>query len=360
MRSLPQNGSPSTRKNGDPNTPLRIASSFSSIKRAFVAASCIPASTAPRSNPTAAAGVSGHRGIAGGATFQPVFAVGGFGERDGLGWVLLLDPIERPCRRQRMLGKVRRHFQLKPDTLRHARRVHLDHVFALERVLQRRLAKRLVDSAQQERAPSTGRAIRVHLHRRDEAIRRGEIEIEVDGHQEQPQPLAPAALASASCWQQASASAGAGPPQQPALSLEAVSGTAANARLRQHQLDPLGRFLVAGDVGNDRAHLLIAGHHQERRRAAVGLHAGEVEAGLGLRQLARAMRTHRAAAVQIGIDQRRQDGRAFERRVERDAQLAQEGQIRPEAGCDDQLVGFDVAPATSRAGAEPQFVASWR
>ena len=57
-------------------------------------------------------GVSSHRGIAGGATFQPVFAVSGLGERDGLGWLLLLDPIERPCRRQRMLGKVRRHLQL--------------------------------------------------------------------------------------------------------------------------------------------------------------------------------------------------------------------------------------------------------
>ena len=108
--------------------------------------------------------------------------------------------------------------------------------------------------------------------------------------------------------QQASTSAGAGPPQQPVVSTgRCGNGTAANAGFRQHQLDPLGRFLVAGDVGHDRAHLLVAGHHQKRRRAAIGLHAGEVEAGLGLRQLARAMRTHRAAAVQIGIDQRRQD-----------------------------------------------------
>ena len=65
---------------------------------------------------------------------------------------------------------------------------------------------------------------------------------------------------------------------------------------------------------DDRAHLLVAGQHQEGRRAAVGLHAGEVEAGLGLGQLARAVRAHRAAAVQVGIDQRRQRGRAFERR----------------------------------------------
>ena len=79
-----------------------------------------------------------------------------------------------------------------------------------------------------------------------------------------------------------------------------VSGSTSSTRSR--------RVPVAGDVGNDRAHLLVARHHQERRRATVGLHAGEVEAGLGLRQFARAMRPHRAAAVQIGIDQRRQDG----------------------------------------------------
>ena len=46
-----QNGSPSTRKNGDPNTPLRMASSFARIKRDFVGASCMPANTASRSQP---------------------------------------------------------------------------------------------------------------------------------------------------------------------------------------------------------------------------------------------------------------------------------------------------------------------
>ena len=67
--------------------------------------------------------------------------------------------------------------------------------------------------------------------------------------------------------------------------------------------------LVAGNVGGDRADLLVSGHHQEGRRTAIGLHAGEIEAGLVLREFARAMRTHRAAAMLVGIDQRRQRDR---------------------------------------------------
>src|SRR5207245_4942406 len=42
IRSLPQNGSPSTMKNGEPNTPLRIASSFSNTSLSLVACSCMP------------------------------------------------------------------------------------------------------------------------------------------------------------------------------------------------------------------------------------------------------------------------------------------------------------------------------
>src|SRR4029453_5915733 len=53
--------------------------------------------------------------------------------------------------------------------------------------------------------------------------------------------------------------------------------TAANAGFRQFQFHSLGRALVACDVRHNGAHLLIARHHQEGRRAAVGFHAGDVE-----------------------------------------------------------------------------------
>ena len=72
----------------------------------------------------------------------------------------------------------------------------------------------------------------------------------------------------------------------------------------------------------------------------------KIEAGLRLRQLTGAVRAHGAATVQVGIDQRRQHRRALERRIKADPELAQEGQIRPEAGRHDQLIDLDVMTAT--------------
>src|SRR5689334_8132455 len=53
----------------------------------------------------------------------------------------------------------------------------------------------------------------------------------------------------------------------------------ADAGLRQHQFDALGRLAVAGNVGRDRAYLFVAREHQEGRRAAIRLHARKVESG---------------------------------------------------------------------------------
>ena len=106
-------------------------------------------------------------------------------------------------------------------------------------------------------------------------------------------------------------------------SLGRCDWTAAHARLRQSQLDALGRFAVACDIGDDRAHLLIASQHQECWGAAVGFHARELVAGLGLGEFACAMRSHRAAAMFVRVDERGEQGRAFKRRIERDAQLPQ-------------------------------------
>src|SRR5580693_2420902 len=86
----------------------------------------------------------------------------------------------------------------------------------------------------------------------------------------------------------------------------------------------------------------MAGRQQEGWRAAVALDPGDEKPRLGMRQLLGAMRAYRAAAMQVRIDQRAETGRAFEPGVERKAHLAQHGQVRPEARCDNDLVRLDV------------------
>ena len=67
---------------------------------------------------------------------------------------------------------------------------------------------------------------------------------------------------------------------------------AADAGLGQHELDAARGLPVAGERGDDRADLLVAGAQQERRRAAVALHADHVDAGVGVRELVDAVRRH--------------------------------------------------------------------
>ena len=119
---------------------------------------------------------------------------------------------------------------------------------------------------------------------------------------------------------------------------------AAHAGFRQIELDARGGFMIARERGGDRAHLLMPGREQESRRAAVALHAGDEEIGLRMRQLIRAMRANRAAAVQIGIDQRADAAGAFEPRIERQPYLPQHRKVRPESGRDDDLIDRESRP----------------
>ena len=76
-----------------------------------------------------------------------------------------------------------------------------------------------------------------------------------------------------------------GAPQQPPASASAVLSVevgGADAGLGQVELDVAGGVPVAGQGGDDGAGLLVAGGEQERRRAAVALHADGVEARLGV------------------------------------------------------------------------------
>ena len=118
---------------------------------------------------------------------------------------------------------------------------------------------------------------------------------------------------------------------------------AADARLGQHQFDAPRGLPVAGERGDDGADLLVAGAQQERRRAAVALHADDIDTGIGVGELVDPVRRHRAARVQVGIDQRRQRAGRLDAIVEVEPQLAQQLEIRAEAGGGDHLVGDDLA-----------------
>ena len=61
------------------------------------------------------------------------------------------------------------------------------------------------------------------------------------------------------------------------------------------------------------------------------------------------MRAHRAAGMLVGVDQRRQRPRALQRRVQVQAQLGEEGQVRPQAGRHHELVGDDRQGLFARA-----------
>ena len=81
--------------------------------------------------------------------------------------------------------------------------------------------------------------------------------------------------------------------------LELRGSRRADAGLRQHELRHRRRRRVAGDRRRDRARLLVAGEQQEGRRAPVALHADRVEARLGMRELAVAVRRDGAAGMHV-------------------------------------------------------------
>ncbi len=106
----------------------------------------------------------------------------------------------------------------------------------------------------------------------------------------------------------------------------------AHTGLGQRQPDVAGRLPVAGQRGDDRPGLLVAGGEQEGRRAAVRLGADRVVPGLGVAELVHAVRRDRAAGVLVRVDQRGQCAGRAEDRVEVEPQLRHDLVVRPEAG----------------------------
>src|SRR4051812_22112797 len=87
-----------------------------------------------------------------------------------------------------------------------------------------------------------------------------------------------------------------------------------------------------------RAHLLIAGHHQEGRRAAIALDADREVIRFGMRQLLEAMRRHRSARMQVWIDHRAERARALEPGIEVEAKLAGHRKVGTLAGANNDAV----------------------
>ena len=169
----------------------------------------------------------------------------------------------------------------------------------------------------------------------------------------QPHPDLPSSFATTSATQQASTSAGAGPPQQPARSSTAwVDGDSlrrADAGFGKHQPQIIGCRHIARDCRGDGANLLIAGEEQEGRRAPIALDAHRIEAGLGMGELAVAVRRHGAAGMLVRIDQGTQRLGAFEPGIEIETQLARQRQIGALAGGgDDPIDRADPMPAAGR------------
>jgi CarD family transcriptional regulator len=129
---------------------------------------------------------------------------------------------------------------------------------------------------------------------------------------------------------------------------------AADARLRQYQLDAGGGFSIAGNLGDDRADLLVAGNSQESRCAAVSLHAGDVEARLWMGELTGAMRADGTATMLVRVDQRGERRRTIERGIEAEAELGEHSEVGPETRRHDELVGDQVTRARGRAAGNSQ------
>src|SRR4029077_18156743 len=92
------------------------------------------------------------------------------------------------------------------------------------------------------------------------------------------------------------------------------TGPVADAGLRQHQVDTVRSLEVTVEGGDYRPHLLEAGHREEGRRAAVGLHPDQVEVLLGLGELPEAMRLDVAARVVVRVDLLGEEVRRGQRR----------------------------------------------
>lgn len=116
------------------------------------------------------------------------------------------------------------------------------------------------------------------------------------------------------------------------------AGAAADSGLGEGEFHAVGGLQVAGDRRGDGADLFVAGHGEERRGAAVGLHPDQVHALFGVRELAVAVRVDGAAGVLVGVDQRGQGDGRLEALVEAQTQLFEEGQVGAEAGQHDHLV----------------------
>ena len=96
-------------------------------------------------------------------------------------------------------------------------------------------------------------------------------------------------------------------------------------------------------------YLLIACGQEEGGRAAVGLRAHDDQPRLRVAELVDAVRGHRAAGMDVGVDERGEPGRRLDGRIERNADLAKERKVGAESRGDDNAIdGFGDGNAAQR------------
>ena len=107
--------------------------------------------------------------------------------------------------------------------------------------------------------------------------------------------------------------------------------------------------MIAGKKRGHGAHLLITRRHKKGRCASVALDADREISRFRMCKFLMAVRRHRSARVEIGVDHRAERTRTFEPRVEVEAQLARHGKIGTLACRDDNAIGRGKSERTRRS-----------
>src|SRR5699024_9014698 len=89
----------------------------------------------------------------------------------------------------------------------------------------------------------------------------------------------------------------------------------------EHEIDPVGASLTAGQSDDDRTDLLRTGGTEERGRATIRFHTDDVEVLLRMGQQTGSMRWNGPAAVVFRVDERTELRGRFHHRVEIESNL---------------------------------------
>ena len=115
------------------------------------------------------------------------------------------------------------------------------------------------------------------------------------------------------------------------------AGTAAHSGIWQNKINPRSRRGVTCDRRHHAAHLFEAGESEKRRGATVRLRTHDVEARLRLGKICRTSSAHGSTGMQVRVDFKRDLRGGLQPHIEVESNLGEEGQVRPEPGCNKHL-----------------------